>query len=429
MNAAWHTATARTPPGRRLVQVLAILAVAGLAVWASWQGAPLPASIPIPERPPAPSSDRSLPEVSELARSPLSATELKSYFQMLARQKGAPYAYDVLRSALLPPDTDLHLLGHYIGDVLYQQQGAAGMRVCTREFRNACSHSIVVAMFGERGEAALPEIAEACRGAPGGSGAYTMCFHGLGHGVLASVGYNLPEAVRLCAKTGTRGREYREYHECGGGAIMEIISGGDHSKALWASERQTYLAAGEPLSPCSRNFVPAKVKPICYLYLTPWLWEAVGADLGRPAPQDHERAMRLCQGIRASETASRETCYGGFGKEFIVLVPGRDIRRIEELTDRELNLVHEWCNLAPDRVASAACVVYAMYSLYWGGENDRAVAIRFCGLAPDGFLKDACVKNLIRVVSIYIQDADYRRGFCQELDASYRQACRGELGT
>src|SRR3989344_7123689 len=134
----------------------------------------------------------------------LNFEELKSYFQNLAERKGARHAFEILNTASLPPNTDLHLLGHIVGDVLYKQEGIRGMEVCTNDFRNACSHSIVVGIFFDKGESALSEIAETCRRAPGGSGAYTMSLHGLGHGILAAVDYDMGRAAELCNKNGPR---------------------------------------------------------------------------------------------------------------------------------------------------------------------------------------------------------------------------------
>jgi hypothetical protein len=134
----------------------------------------------------------SYPEITELANKHYTFTELKQYFTKLAETKGGAYAYEVLKQAAVPPQTDMHLLGHVVGDQLYRQQGIEGIKVCTDDFRNACSHSIVVGLLLDKGETILPEIAKTCKEAPGGTGAYTMCYHGLGHGVLAYTNYNLP---------------------------------------------------------------------------------------------------------------------------------------------------------------------------------------------------------------------------------------------
>src|SRR5438876_609575 len=78
--------------------------------------------------------------------------QLKSYFHDLAQKKGARYAFEILRQAPLGPNIDLHLLGHTVGDELYKQEGLNGITDCNNDFRNACSHSIVIGLFYDKGE-------------------------------------------------------------------------------------------------------------------------------------------------------------------------------------------------------------------------------------------------------------------------------------
>lgn len=369
------------------------------------------------------------PELAALRSENLSFGELSAFFTKLADAQGAVYAFDALGEAPLLPNIDVHLLAHHIGDVLYRQQGLAGIRACTQDFRNACSHTIVIGLFGERGEAALAEIADACRAAPGGSGAYTMCFHGLGHGVLAYTGYDLARTIELCRKTGTPAYRDREYVECVGGVVMELLGGGGHDRERWFAARSRYLSRADPLTPCSSALMPAEVRPQCYTYLTPRLFEAAGADLGSPKPKDFAAAFRLCDAIPNSgaSRADRDACFGGFGKEFVVLAPGRDIRRVERMGDAELARIAEWCLLADDREGAAACLSNALQSIYWGGENDRDAAIRFCAVIGNADQRSACFRELIGAVGYFISDYAYRRAFCAEIPASEEAYCRQAL--
>lgn len=354
--------------------------------------------------------------------------DISEYFISIAETKGAGYAFEVLKVAPIPLNIDMHLMAHIVGDILYVQEGIEGIKVCTHDFRNACSHTIVIGLFVEKGEAALPEIAETCYEAPGGSGAYTMCFHGLGHGILAYTGYDLVNAVELCEKTGTAKYNSEESSQCISGTIMEIING-VHDRELWRTEHEKYFKEDDPLYPCSSEFMPDEARPLCYLYLTPHLFEVAGADIGFPTSADFEKAFPLCEGLPASDFRNRDSCYGGFGKEFTVLALGRDIRAssIEKITNEQLERVYDWCLVAKNKEGITACLMNAMQSLYWGGENDRRMAVRFCGVLSDPYYEQSCFTNLIGAVSYYIKDQDYRREFCKELPASYQEACEREL--
>lgn len=367
-------------------------------------------------------SANSFPESVSIARNVASFDELTARFQTLAEKKGASYAFEVLRRAELPPGTDLHLLGHIVGDALYAQEGPEGIALCTQEFRNACSHSIVIGALDEfGGEPALERIREACKAAPGGSGAYTMCYHGLGHGIFAFYGYDLEPTIALCKKTGTPDYNEREYIECVGGAVMELMGGGGHDRELWLKSRARYLSENDPLSPCSTEDMPYDLKGVCYTYLTPHLFESAGADLAMPGPEHFEKAFQYCDHISASDTASRYACFSGIGKEFPGLTLSRDIRKVNETDDEALNLMHAWCSLAPHAESYEACVGSIVDSLFWGGENDAAVSVRFCTLSPERGAEE-CFAHLSVIGAQYLQEQDFR-ALCARLPREHVDAC------
>jgi len=366
----------------------------------------------------------SFPEIEKI-KDNASFSDLKTFFTKLAEEKGAPYAYKVLAVAPIPPNTDMHLLGHVVGDVLYKQQGVKGISVCTQNFRNACSHTIVVGLFMDKGETALSEIIDACRQAPGGIGAYGLCFHGLGHGILAYTDYDLRKAIEICEKTGDIKNHNREPVECISGTVMEIIGGGFHDRRLWEEQSKKYLTSDNPLSPCDSGFMPDVARSQCYVYLTPRLFKLAGANLARPTPEDFKKAFPLCNQI--SNTTNRNSCYGGFGKEFVVLAKGRDIRNIEQMSDIELGKIYEWCMLADTKEGGIACILYATNSIFWGGENKPNVAIKFCSLIKEKDTNQVCFSNLIGAFGFYIKDKDYREKFCKELPNLYHEECRKKL--
>lgn len=363
-------------------------------------------------------------EVAELQGNKMSFKELSNYFSALAEDKGGVYAFNVLHDADMSIGTDLHLLAHVVGDVLYRQQGTAGMRHCTNDFRNACSHSIVVGTLLEKGISALRDIVHACKDAPGGKGAYTMCFHGLGHGVLAYTNYNMERAVELCSMLGTEEYNEREFFECVGGMTMEMLAG-VHNPEQWAREKEKYFREDDPLYPCTAEFIPAKAKAMCYTYITPRLLEAAGGSLGNPLPEHFKKAFVYCGKI--INTRDRKTCYGGFGKEFIVFAKGRDIRAIEALNNEQLSNVYAWCQLADMLEGRRACIESAVGSLYWGGENEPDVVVRFCSVQKTEEEMYLCYKSLYRNVRSYVEDSAYRIRLCEIHPEKFHTLCFREL--
>lgn len=362
-----------------------------------------------------------LPEIKALAGKDASFKDLSNYFTDLANKKGAVYAFDVLKTAPIPPNIDIHLLGHIIGDILYKQQGAKGILHCTQDFRNACSHTIVIGTLLEKGPDSFGEIADLCRKAPGGPGAYTMCFHGLGHGVLAFNGYDLPKAVKMCEKSGTGLGP--EYTECVGGTIMEMIAG-VHDPQVWAVQAKKYFKADDPLYPCTADFIPHQAKGICYTYITPHLFLSAGANLGHPDPETFAEAFSYCEPLSGGDRAS---CLGGFGKEFVVLAQNRDVRAIDKMTDDQLGMVLSWCDKSSSKDGKIDCVVSSLNSLYWGGENDPGASVRFCNLAETKGWGQECADSLIGAAKFFTKDPVKLGRICTEISSTYQSECRQKL--
>lgn len=358
------------------------------------------------------------PELKTLQKRDLSFKDLSNYFTEVANEKGAVYAFEVLKQSPMPPNIDLHLLGHIVGDILYKQQGVNGIAYCTQDFRNACSHSIVVGTLLEKGPSSFGEIADLCSQAPGGSGAYTMCYHGLGHGVLAYNEYEFSQAVKMCEKIG----EDRVSVECVGGVVMEMIAG-VHDREVWQRKVDKYFKKENPLYPCDSAIVPKFAKGICYTYLTPHLFEVAGMDLGNPDPEKFSAAFVYCEPLVRED---RKACFGGFGKEFVVLAKERDIRAIDKMRDDELMKVVSWCGYAESDDGKADCIKASVQSLFWGGENDPKASIRFCDLAEKAGFGEECFSELILAVKYFSSDATARNLICSSFGAR-KELCRQEL--
>lgn len=344
------------------------------------------------------------------------------FFSNLSIEKGGVYAYELLANSQLPPNIDTHLLGHIIGDNLYKQEGLEGMKYCTQNFRNACSHAIVIGALLNEGIGVFDRVNDVCRQAPGAGMAYGMCFHGFGHGVLAFVEYELPDAITLCEKVGTPEYHYYEFNECVGGAIMEM-RGGIHDPVTWRKKAEKYLDFKDPLAMCEQDFMPDSVKEICYIYITPFIFDAVGAG-ELPTDKEFAAAFRYCDAVL--DEKYRTACYGGFGKEFVVLVQGRDVRKIGELNDGQFRDIIHLCTLAENSEGVTECLKQITDSLFWGGEYDSALYIRFCSLMDgDAEQQDKCYLEILRNVGWYSDSlsVDYKASLCSALPEVYKSDC------
>ncbi|HYE22298.1 MAG TPA: hypothetical protein VD998_01770 [Verrucomicrobiae bacterium] len=368
-------------------------------------------------------------EIESIKGSNMDFGQLSKYFSDLAEEQGGEYAYKSLAKAAalsyIPQNIDLHLLGHVVGDVLYKQEGIDGIKVCTNDLRNACSHSIVVGALLEFGESSLGEIVDTCKLAPGGSGAYTMCIHGLGHGVLAYTEYDMKKAIDFCGKIMPPSFD-RVYVECAGGIAMEMMSGINDPEA-WRKQSVNYFKKDDPLAPCNMDFMPKEAQPICYNFLTPHLIEASGGNFGSPTPEDYKAAFKLCDTIPKNQDANRNSCFGGLGKEFPVLVNNRNVQNVTSLSDDKLKTIYEWCSLGIGEESTRACLNSSLQSLYWGGENEPQISIRFCRTMGTSEHQNFCFENLFGSVSYYISDSSYKKQFCSDVPENFQDRCKRAL--
>lgn len=359
-------------------------------------------------------------------------SDLATYFDGLAKAKGAKYAYEVLRIAPMPPYIDMHLMGHVVGDVLYIQQGAEGIKICTNDFRNACSHSIVVGMLEDQGVKGLEAIDKACQQAPGGIGAYNMCYHGLGHGVLAFNLYDMPKTIKMCGllDSSAKRADSRASSECAGGAVMEILSGGHHDRETWQPQHDKYTGAWDPLAPCDQDYMPANYRVMCYSYLTPNLYRIAGATDNRPTDEQFKQAMKYCEKVPKSDPSSRLACFGAFGKEFVVFAQNLDVRNVDKLSPEKMDKVYNECLLTPDKDGQKSCLAYIVSAMFWGGDNDPHGVINFCSRIPDTELKSYCKGTFFGAVSRYIRGKDQQLTICGYIeDSQFAAECRKKFDT
>lgn len=359
-------------------------------------------------------------DLQKLKHTEQTFADVRAFLVDLAKERGGVYAFEVLKRAPVPPNTDLHLLGHAVGDELYKQAGLDGMQYCTHDFRNACSHSIVVGALLAEGLSVFDRVNDACKKAPGGLGAYTMCFHGFGHGVLAYTEYEMPDAVKLCGKVGTQEYGNEEEAQCIGGVVMEMHQG-VHDPEIWSKKKDIYLTPADPLRICKSDYMPEIAKVLCYSYITPFIFDAAGAQGGNPTPEIYKKSFAYCDAV--ADERHRQSCYGGLGKEFVVLSQDRDIRTIEDTPNERLSLTISWCDEAEKEESNIACLLSALDSLYWGGENDPEVSVRFCSLVTSTVAESECFSHLFDITSYYQKDSDILKSICASVPSKFQAQC------
>ncbi len=118
----------------------------------------------------------------------------------------------------------------------------------------------------------------------------------------------------------------------------------------------------------------------------------------------------------------RYVCYGGFAKEFINFVYGRDVRKIADASKTDLIAMKDACLLAETEEGQNACVEFSIYSLYRVGMYPYTLAGKYCSL-HEGIARDVCFNTLFESVTKNITDSVDRKKFCVYIDDIYQPLC------
>lgn len=373
--------------------------------------------------------DGSYAEEEALAGVVWSEKQYTDYFSHLAEAKGSHYAFELLRRITPPHGVNVHTVAHAVGFVLFKERGVSGMYDCTEEFRSACAHAIVIQAISRDGSNALEDVVRTCMNAPGGKGAYAICIHGVGHGLVASAGYDFESAVSRCAEMPLASDDAYPSHrfmnvaeECIGGAVMEMLQG-DHDKGTWERAIIDYLPVDNPFRPCTDTYVPLSLRSACLAALTQRFFGFAGISEEIPQPETYSKAMNVCALARLED--DRIACYGGFGKEYVFYATQLDGGDVNRLSDDALKNIQEWCAYAGNPKGIKRCLSIALDTLFWAGQNDPRPAITFCSLLSEEN-RTACYVGLVENIKYFLQGKENAESVCDALPPTFQQDCSAD---
>jgi hypothetical protein len=342
-------------------------------------------------------------------------TVLQSMKAILRRQ-GLAAALDslALRAAR---DSALHREGHQMAHILGREAaaghagGATIIRECRPVFASGCYHGAVEASLHAAGRIDMPDLERLCAAADGsgGPGSGFECIHGLGHGILGALRYDLEAALRDCDTLSTP----RRAASCHSGAFMEAISSatgvpamhGAHARSASHEDQEVRplaIDAADPYSPCRAYGDP---------YATScWLFQ--GFVILRANGFDARRALRVCDEAPGSRAAR---CYEGVGHQLTGLFQRGDRWILDQCATGQTVL-------APHCAAGAALALDAMD---WSGFR----AARLCAAAPDKW-KETCYRSASGAL-VDLAIPAQRARLCAAVNPAYVGSCReaGELVT
>lgn len=226
-----------------------------------------------------------------------------------------------------------HGFAHTFGGALYAQEGVDGIAVCDARFSFGCYHEFLGVAIAESGLSSVEDLNEACfRVLPENS---LSCQHGIGHGVLTDIGYDVPDikkALSVC-----RDLPYSDpIGGCYGGVFMEY----DH-RTMWGDSAVTRDGdSSQPFALC--ELLDDTYAKACAFWTPQW-WGQAFRSLDADILARAARMGSWCQS-EAFGRAHQRDCFEGIGNvvSFDANFDPEVTRRMCEVTsgNREHQL---WC--------------------------------------------------------------------------------------
>lgn len=275
-------------------------------------------------------------------------------------QKGGEKAYEDFKSEYSSLHFGKqHTLSHLFGALLYQKMGVAGVGVCDSSFSFGCYHGFFGEAIAREGIGVAKTLDAACAQKFGSKG--LGCPHGLGHGILSSLGEDkLQEALDICDTLTWKG----PIGGCTSGVLMEY-----NFKTMQSPGNLILrpLDPKDPYAPCSS--LPAKFLQACYFELPDW-WEKVYSG-------DYTKVGSLCS--KLDERLMRESCFRGTGT---VAAPSSDFDVAKTI---------EKCKKMPSVDDEILCRAGASWSFYAQVDYKNLAGDLCEGIS--GELKKLCVQK------------------------------------
>jgi plastocyanin len=194
------------------------------------------------------------------------------------------------------------------------------------------------------------------------------CLHGVGHGVLAYLDYDLPAAILECKKL----KDVFSQRSCYGGMFMENILTGQGLGASTRDHATTWVNQTDPYFPCNKIDADQNVQEECYLIQTSWMLTIDNYDFDKvrdaceKAPKDY-----------------RSICFKSFGRD----ASGHTLRNPQKII--------EICNKVPrQKDYYEQCAVGAVNVIidFWGPDLKNQ-ASELCALFDEP-AKTTCFSTL-----------------------------------
>lgn len=297
---------------------------------------------------------------------------------------------------------DCHQEAHNVGRVGYDAVKQQAFALCDASCHSGCYHGAMESFLQEKGTQDLAKnIDGVCKTFETSFGNFE-CLHGVGHGVMAYLDYDLPETIKNCGKlTGSFAQ-----NSCYGGAFMENVLTGQGLGAREDQHETKWVNRTDPHFPCDKVDQSYEVQTQCYQMQTSWMLYINGYNF-EGVVKDCERAPSNMVPI----------CFRSFGRD----AAGHTLRnpsKILDLCDKVL------ASRSGPKSHYKECIYGALNVIvdFWGPAlKDQAA--EFCKLTPS-IGKNHCWATLAWRIKDVFSDPAIQKIRCDEFEESYKHLCQ-----
>lgn len=220
-----------------------------------------------------------------------------AYLRSALKESGAESIQSRLKTLYADsPVGEQHMSFHYLGEVLYEQSGAAALPLCEDWYGFGCYHGFLLVAIDREGYEVVPFLDKACLQRHGNTIESETCQHGIGHGLLEFSGRDPLKALEACNLVA----DVYPKLGCASGVFMEYFAPTQSDVRSKVSLLPVY-DEHNPLNVCSS--LAGRRQATCLFEIQSW-WE----DVGDLSPRTVEA---LCNSVE--DTEAREFCLIGYG--------------------------------------------------------------------------------------------------------------------
>lgn len=312
---------------------------------------------------------------------------IKNTMALLVQQSGGGSIYDC------------HQEAHKIGRIGYKVEKEKAFQSCDASCHSGCYHGAMESFLSETGVDNLAEnISRICSTFSTSFGNFE-CLHGVGHGILAYVDYDMPEAIKECQKLSDGWSK----SSCYGGVFMEnILTGQGLGASAKVDHATDWVNKTDPYFPCDKIDKDHDVQYQCYQMQTSWMLTLANYNFDTVAKQ-----------CLSAPDNMESVCFKSFGRD----AAGNSLRNPVKIL--------EYCSKVPDeKDYYDQCITGGLNVIvdFWGPAlKDQATQL--CMLMPESPHKQSCYQLLANRLPGLFNDKNDRDRICKTFESSYQNLC------